>query len=515
MRTDFTNEQLALAAAGAGAAVVLLAWSRKRSQGPLPPGPKGLPLVGNLFSYPSHQEWFTFTKWREEYGDLVYANVAGTKIMVINSPETAKAILDDRGAVYSDRPHQHFANDIIGWRDSPIMCLANHPYFKPSRRMMLSAVGSRAALESYIHLEEHEVHRFLRRTIDDPDKVEFYLRKLAGTIILRVIYGYDVKPGDDEYVNLIEQVNHDLNKAATPGNFMVDFIPALSHVPRWFPGTGWMREVDRMRATLDEVLTKPINFVREQLAAGTAYPSFVGSELLRPDWDEQKERELLAWTAEALYTGGADTSVSVTYTFFLCMTLFPEAQKKAQEEIDRVIGPDALPKWADRERLPYVEALIKEVLRWGPVAPQALPHAASADGVYNGYFIPKGTILVPNVWGYTRDPAVYPDPEKFSPERYLGPNPQKDPHEFVFGFGRRVCPGRQLGEASLYLVTSNSLATLQISKKIGKDGVPITPKVEYTGGAVVYPTAFECAIKPRNARAETLIRSVHDTPFGQ
>lgn len=80
------------------------------------------------------------------------------------------------------------------------------------------------------------------------------------------------------------------------------------------------------------------------------------------------------------------------------MTLFPEAQAKAQAEIDRVIGPDVLPTWADRERLPYVEALIKEVLRWAPVAPQALPHSASEDGIYEGYFIPKGTIVIANVW---------------------------------------------------------------------------------------------------------------------
>jgi cytochrome P450 len=99
---------------------------------------------------------------------------------------------------------------------------------------------------------------------------------------------------------------------------------------------------------------------------------------------------LLAWTSEALYTGGADTSVSITCTFFLCMTLFQEAQAKGQAEIDRVIGHDVLPTFADKDRLPYIDAIIKEILRWGTVAPQALPHATSADDEYKGYFIPKG-----------------------------------------------------------------------------------------------------------------------------
>lgn len=177
MSTHLTNGQLAAAIAAGVGALAVFTWSCKSSSARLPPGPKGYPLIGSLLSWPSGQEWFTFTKWRDEFGDIVYANVAGTKIVVLNSPAVAKALLDDRGAIYSDRPHLHFANDIIGWKDSPIMCLASHPYFKPSRRMMLGAVGSRAALESYIHLEEHEVHRFLRRVIDEPDKVEYYLRK--------------------------------------------------------------------------------------------------------------------------------------------------------------------------------------------------------------------------------------------------------------------------------------------------------------------------------------------------
>lgn len=85
-------------------------------------------------------------------------------------------------------------------------------------------------------------------------------------------------------------------------------------------------------------------------------------------------------------------------TFFLAMTLYPEVQRKAQEEIDRVLGPGRLPTMADRPHLPYVDALVKEVLRWHPVAPMGIPHMSSEDDMYNGYFIPKGTLLLPNIW---------------------------------------------------------------------------------------------------------------------
>jgi cytochrome P450 len=80
------------------------------------------------------------------------------------------------------------------------------------------------------------------------------------------------------------------------------------------------------------------------------------------------------------------------------MTVSPEVQKRAQEEIDRVVGTDRLPTVADRENLPYVDAVVKEVLRWHPVAPMGLPHRSTEDDICNGYLIPKGAMLFANVW---------------------------------------------------------------------------------------------------------------------
>jgi hypothetical protein len=107
----------------------------------------------------------------------VYANVAGTHIVVLNAPDAARELLDERGAVYSDRPHLHFAGDIVGWADSPIMCGAAHPFFRPARRMMLNTVGTRAAQDACAPMEEHEAHRFLRRVVDEPERLVYHLRK--------------------------------------------------------------------------------------------------------------------------------------------------------------------------------------------------------------------------------------------------------------------------------------------------------------------------------------------------
>ena len=84
--------------------------------------------------------------------------------------------------------------------------------------------------------------------------------------------------------------------------------------------------------------------------------------------------------------------------FFLAMALFPDVQRRAQEEIDRIIGPNRLPGFEDREKLSYIDAIVMEVLRWHPVGPMGVPHVAEADDVCEGYLIPKGALLLTNIW---------------------------------------------------------------------------------------------------------------------
>ena len=133
-------------------------------------------------------------------------------------------------------------------------------------------------------------------------------------------------------------------------------------------------------------------------------------------------------------------TVSAIQTFFLAMMIHPEFQEKAQAELDRVVGTDRLPTAEDRDNLPYLEAVLYETLRWNNVAPLAIPHRLIEDDVHAGYFLPKGSIVIPNVWRMLHDPETYSDPFTFNPERFVaspGHEPEKDPRTMVFGFGRR------------------------------------------------------------------------------
>ncbi|KAH9970837.1 cytochrome P450 [Lactifluus volemus] len=189
------------------------------------------------------------------------------------------------------------------------------------------------------------------------------------------------------------------------------------------------------------------------------------------------------------------------------MTLFPDAQHKAQHEIDHVVGNDRLPNLADRDSLPYVNALVSEVLRWRPVVPIGVAHKTTDDHVLRGYYIPKGSIVIPNAWKMLHDPAVYADPDHFYPDRFIPRDDkiaERNPRSCLFGFGRRICAGQQFADTTVWLAIATSLAVFRISKVV-ENGVEITPEGKYTPTLISHPEKFRCNIKARSASAEQLV----------
>jgi len=337
-----------------------------------------------------------------------------------------------------------------------------------------------------------------------PGELQQHVRHTAGAIILRISHGYEVKEHDDPFVGLADIAVDQFSKSTATGAFMVDVIPALAHIPDWFPGAAFKSKAKEWRATLEEMVQRPYQFVKDQMSAGVAPESFV-SNLLEGKTLSAEEEHIVKWSSASLYSGGADTTVSANYSLFLALTLFPEAQKKAQAEIDAVVGSDRLPSFADRDSLPYVDALAKEVLRWNSVVPTGVPHRVIEDDVHDGYFIPKGSLVLTNLWYMLRDPRTYSEPSEFKPERFLGKEPEADPRTICFGFGRRICPGLHLADASVWISVAMSLAVFDVSK-IVENGVEITPEIDPSTGTISHPKPFKCSIKPRSAKALELIQ---------
>jgi len=195
---------------------------------------------------------------------------------------------------------------------------------------------------------------------------------------------------------------------------------------------------------------------------------------------------------------GSDTSHSAMLTFLQAMAIYPEVQRRAQAELDAVVDPSRLPEFTDRARLPYVEALVKEVLRWQPVAPLGVPHAVTEDDVYEGYHIPRGATVIANSWAIFHNEKDYPDPFMFSPERFLkstelGQN-VLDPARVAFGFGRRACPGRYLAMNGLFIYAASMLSTFCISLAVDENGQKVPIEMGMTTGFASFPKPFHCSI---------------------
>ncbi|TFY66279.1 hypothetical protein EVG20_g4806 [Dentipellis fragilis] len=490
----YDNASIILPAAGA-AVVALAVWRLliSRSKGPTFPGPKGYPLIGNLFDVPSEHEYYKFCEWGRQYGPITSFTMLGQPMLVLNTPAAAEEMLDKKSAIYSDRPHLTMASDLVGWKDVLVLT----PYgdrFKAYRRLMHRIIGTRAAVDSYNTTLEVDAQKAAVRIRDDPKEFRAHIRKGIGASILMISHGYKVQGDSDELVRIADSATDQLNEIVSPGRFLVDQIPILRYVPEWVPGATFQRHAREWRTTLTELTERSFRFVQQQLSAGTAVPSFVSTFVDGKTLTPQEEANV-KWTAASLYSGGADTPVSALSSFILALTMYPDALKKGQAEIDAVVGQDRIPGFADRDQLPYIQAM-------------GAPHRLTTDDMHEGKFIPKGTIILVNEWGLMHDPDTYKDPMAYYPDRHLsvnGSKPERNPLEICFGYGRRTCPGSHIAESFMYIYIVTIVALFNISSVPGEE-----PTYSYTSGALVHPAPFKCTIKPRSARAEALLQTLAD-----
>jgi cytochrome P450 len=333
---------------------------------------------------------------------------------------------------------------------------------------------------------------------------------------LKTTYGYQVEPQKpDAVVSLIEKMMTNFSFAAAPGAWLVDLVPALQHLPENFPGAGFKKTARRFRKDVDDGVHIPYHFARRQMANQNGEESFVSRLIRQCGLDSNgkgnlsaEDEHAIVWSAASLYGAAADTTVITLTAFTLAMIQFPEVQRKAQEEIDAVVGTDRLPTFDDQEKLPYINAVIKEALRWWPIAPMGFPHTADAEVEYGDYRIPKGALILPAVWWFMHDPQVYADPDSFEPERFMEPRNEPDPMTETFGYGRRICPGRFYAEAGLFLNMAYSLACFDIKKAIGPDGREIMPEVKASPGVLHHLTKFPFRIEPRSEKHVEMIKRI-------
>ncbi|KIJ60731.1 hypothetical protein HYDPIDRAFT_98167 [Hydnomerulius pinastri MD-312] len=484
---------------------------KQRARYPFPPGPKPLPLIGNLRDLPLKDEAVTYNQWAKKYGDLVYANVIGRHLLFVNSPQIAIDLFEKRSVNYSDRNELPMINDLMGWDWS----FGHMPYgdrWKKHRKMFERQFRP-AVAPTYWPLQRKEVHTLLRNILDSPDELIEHLRHNAASVIMNVIYGIEIAPKSDRYIDIAEQALDGMARAAAPGAFLVDIFPWLKYVPAWVPGAGFQKKAAAWKKSVLEMRDAPFEAVQSALAAGTASPCFVSHLIndLNSKENLEDQVEIIKGCAGLAYAAGAESTVSSLSSFFLSMVLHPDVQAKAQAELDSVVGPGRLPDYNDRLSLPYINAIVKEVLRWNPVAPLGLPHMVTKDDIYNGYFIPAGTTVIGNTWTILHDERNYTQPMDFMPERFLNADGTEngevlDPATAAFGYGRRICPGRFMADATIWVSVACILTVFNIRPGKDKNGEPVNVEAEFQSGMICHPKPFSYEIYPRSEAAKAIIK---------
>jgi cytochrome P450 len=321
---------------------------------------------------------------------------------------------------------------------------------------------------------------------------------------MSLTYGYDLKGNDDHMIAAPVQGTEMLGQLILPGAALVNHLPFLRHIPSWVPWFNYESLAQKGRELSSRMRNEPFNFVKTTMQDGTAVQS-LASEYLQETENlaapqRQKQEVVIKEALASLYAAGSDTTVSSLSSLFLALVLYPEVQKRAQAELDTVVTRDRLPTFDDRPRLPYIDALCGELLRWQMVTPLGVPHASTEDDVYNGFFIPKGkfltlsctsrftvrylrlkgAIMLANAWAILHNPDLYPDPEAFKPERFLNDDGtlQDDPViTLAFGIGKRICPGRHFVDSTLFIVVSSVLSVFNVVNAKDKNGREIPVNV--------------------------------------
>ncbi|KIJ64875.1 hypothetical protein HYDPIDRAFT_89456 [Hydnomerulius pinastri MD-312] len=481
--------------------------SSKRNR---PPGPPGIPFLGNAFQL-SRNAWAVFEQWKHEYGPIVHMSIAGQSFLVLNSNKVASDLLTRRANKYSDRHRSIVAAETL----TGGIHIAFARYGDGWRRQRKSAHQglTKEIQHTFSAVQSLEAVLLADSLLQDPDSWDNHLQRATASLIMAVTYNLPpLKSETDTSIAHIRAHMDRLAYALYPGNFLVEIFPWMEHLPAFL--APWKKEAREWFRKDSDTFMALYKDTLDRMTKNSN-PSFVASLEAQKD---QHGLNLLekAWLAASLYGAGAETSYSSLQWFMVAMVHYPEVQEKAQRELDAVIGASRMPEFSDFENLPYLRALVKEVFRWRPPIPLGLPHRLTEDDWYEGYFIPKGTLCLANIWAINRDPDVYgPDAREFNPDRYLDEKGQllpavldtQDESHSSFGYGRRICVGRHVANSTMFIDLATILWACRIRPSLDESGNAYLPNNEANTntGLTLHPVPFKCVIEPRYANTRAII----------
>lgn len=447
----------------------VLSLLRNRYPRPLPPGPKPWPVIGNLphlGTMPHH----SIAALARTYGPLMHLWMGSVHVVVAASASVAAQFLKTHDQNFSSRPPNSGAKH-IAYNYQDLVFAPYGPRWRMLRKICSVHLFSAKALDDFRHVRQEEVAILTRAlasaaksktTVNLGQLLNLCTTNAIGRVMLgRRVFGDGSGGGDpkaDEFKGMVVEL------MVLAGVFNIgDFVPSLE----WLDLQGVAGKMKKLHSRFDAFLSEILEEHKVGSIGGGAqsHTDLLSTLISLKEEDDGEGGKLTDTEIKALlldlFTAGTDTSSSTVEWAIAELLRHPKVLAKAQRELDSVVGPDRLVTEADLAQLTYLQAVIKETFRLHPSTPLSLPRMAAESCEINGYFIPKGSTLLVNVWAIARDPEAWDNPLEFKPERFLpgGERPNADirgnDFEVIpFGAGRRICAGMSLGLRMVQLLTA-------------------------------------------------------------
>ncbi len=507
---------LLLALAGACALLLAQYLLTGRRRAHLPPGPPSSYWTG--VEIPREHPWRRLKEYTEQYGDLItiaQPGVGGRRryLFVCGTAKSADAIMTKLGGATIDRPRQVMAGELAsGGRRMLLM-----PYderWRTYRRIMHEAVNSTAARQ-YEGIQEREARLTALQIGREPESFRAQFDRYAASVIMTLTYDHPIADVEDPLVVAVKERLGAVLKWLAPGASPLDKYAALRLLPTAL--NPWKREGERIHRAELALFLRVYNEVRERAKRNAARDCFA-LQLQERQAELGLTDEDACYIAGSFFGAGSDTTSSALAILVLALITHPAAMRKAQAELDAVVGAERLPIFADQAQLPYVRALCQEVMRWRPVSSGGFPHALTEDVQYNGYTLRKGDAVVANHWSISLDPDEYPDPDVFQPERFLTTTEEDKTTSSVkgtwfaparghigFGFGRRICVGLNIAERSIFINAAILLWAFDFRAPGGK--IDEVDTLAFTSAANSHPLPFQAEINYRSDKHRGVVEA--------
>ncbi|XP_056419930.1 cytochrome P450 2K6-like isoform X2 [Hyla sarda] len=457
-----------------------------------PPGPKPLPILGNLLMIDVSKPYKTFYQLSKQYGSVFTVQMGMTKMVILCGYDTIKDALINNAEVFSDRPHiPLIAKSKKGYG----IIFANGENWKVMKRFALSTLRDygmgKKTIENRITEEAECLVEKFRSYEGKPFGDLFSISAAVANIIVAILLNKRYDYEDPTIHRLIALVDESAKLLGSPWVTLYNIFPALMD---WLPGghKTVLKNIQQFYSFMQTTFTKhkkdlDVNDQRDLIDA------FLAKQEGNQESTQYYHNENLTVLVGELFGAAIDTTSSTLRWSLLLMIKYPDIQEKVQSEIDKVIG-SATPKMEHRQQMPYTDAVIHEIQRFGDIAPTVL-HAVSRDVTFKGYFIPKGTPVIPVLHSISKDKKLFEKPDEFYPEHFLDSQGNfKRIEAFIpFSTGKRSCAGETLAKMELFLFFTTFLQLFIFKASPGAE-LDLTPAL----GATNSPKPFEICAVPRS-----------------